>query len=182
MSQPTAFEKGTTRRRSILVGTGVVGAVGFLVLLFLPQVTRQIFRRPALNAQACFHYVAGLRQGAEVRIAGVDVGRVRRITVVPQDASCPVRIQMRLQTDYELTVPSDSVATIQQAGILGPSYVEIDISRAAGHPLADWGTLSAREPEKFDANHALDVIDAWAIQAAKDLKSQKSEPSSSRGR
>jgi hypothetical protein len=84
---------------------------------------------------------------------------------------------MRLWTDYDLRVPNDSVATVEDSGVLGTPRLEIDISHASGPPLANWGTLPSREPEKFDAHRIMEVLGAWATQAAKDdVKPQKPAP------
>lgn len=176
MNQSNVPETPAAPRRTSLLFT--VGLTGFalLVLLFFPPLRYRLSLRSPLNVQACFHDVMGLREGGDARIAGVKVGYVRRVLAVPQAASCPARVQMVLQTDYDLRVPSDCLATIQQDGVLGGSYVNLDCSHASGSPLADWGTLPARDPERFDAKRLVEFFTALATQNSTKPKKDAKEP------
>ncbi len=99
----------------IVVGLTAIGA--FLV-------GRHRYSR--LELKSCFTDVHGLKVGASVRIAGVDVGTVRRVTANPQLKNCPAEVDMELATPYEITVPRDAIAGIATAGLLGETYVDID--------------------------------------------------------
>ena len=85
-----------------------------------------------LKLKSCFDNVQGLRSGAAVRLAGVEIGTVGRVRPNPENKSCPAEIEMQLATTYVLQVPSDSVAEIDTAGLLGPTFVNIDASGASG--------------------------------------------------
>jgi phospholipid/cholesterol/gamma-HCH transport system substrate-binding protein len=104
-------------------------------------------RHPAhtLAVRACFHDARGLRAGAAVRIAGVDVGTVRTIRAQPTNSSCPASVEMEIATDYSISLPSDAVASINTAGILGAPYVTIDAMQAFSSPLANGGQIRSRE-------------------------------------
>ena len=104
---------------------------------------------PSLRLRACFQDVSGLRRGAKVRLAGVDVGTVREVRAQPTDRSCPGAVDMDLRTPYELRIPKDSIASTATAGILGETYLEIDVSGASGPPIQSGGLLPSRESEKF---------------------------------
>lgn len=71
--------------------------------------------------EARFGSVAGLKQGANVRIAGVDVGKVATISLCPD--SYDAVVQFEINPDIEL--PEDSIASIRTAGIIGDRYVSI---------------------------------------------------------
>ena len=66
--------------------------------------------------------LSGLEQGAVVKYSGVPIGKVERITYLPNDLS-KVRVIMKLQADFPMKV--DMVATTGAMGITGLKYVEI---------------------------------------------------------
>jgi phospholipid/cholesterol/gamma-HCH transport system substrate-binding protein len=125
-------------RKSILVLMVIVGlaAIGSLFIRN-PRLSRQ-------ELKSCFSDVQGLRAGAEVRIAGVDVGTVRSVRANPQNKNCPAEVEMALATSYDLRVPKDAIAAIETAGVLGQSYVDIDVSQASGAPLENYGYLKSK--------------------------------------
>jgi phospholipid/cholesterol/gamma-HCH transport system substrate-binding protein len=72
-----------------------------------------------------FGFTNGIKVGAPVRFAGVDVGEVKRIdlTFSPQEQKTNVEITCLLKK--EARVPSDSQAWVNTLGLLGEKYVEI---------------------------------------------------------
>jgi len=112
-----------------------------------------------LVVRTCFQDAEGLRAGAAVRIAGVDVGRVRVVRAQPENHSCPAHVEIFLSTPYQLKISSDSIATTQTAGILGETYVEIDSSRATGPAIAMGGELKSRAAEHLTAKEWLDRLE-----------------------
>ena len=54
-----------------------------------------------LTVRAYFSNVGGLREGATVRIAGVDIGTVKSVHVRPELGQEPVEVVMMLNPPYE---------------------------------------------------------------------------------
>lgn len=104
------------------VGLFVLGAlVVFAYMGF--QVGAFRFDRSRYNQYTMyFKDVSGLSRKADVKIAGVKVGWVENITLVP-DAYNPVEAQVMVMRDYKLY--SDSHAIVRQDGLLGPKYLEV---------------------------------------------------------
>jgi len=143
----------------IVVGLTAIGA--FLV-------GRHRYSR--LELKSCFTDVQGLKVGASVRIAGVDVGTVRRVTANPQMKNCPAEVDMELATPYEITVPRDAIAGIATAGLLGETYVDIDTAHAAGGPSESYGYLKSRQGKPVAS--ALDMI-TGLVEASKTKEDSK---------
>jgi ABC-type transporter Mla subunit MlaD len=124
-------------RKPILVL--IVVALAAIVILFIgnARLSRQ-------ELKSCLSDVQRLREGAEVRIAGVEVGTVRSVRANPQNKNCPAEVGMAVATSYKLHVPKDAIAAIERAGILGQSYVGIDVSQASGAPLENYGYLKSK--------------------------------------
>lgn len=95
----------------------------------------------SLEIKCYFKDVQGLRAGAKVRLAGVEVGSVASVRVRPELRDHPAEVVMILQTPYELNVPDDSIVSLESAGVLGDVFAQVDIRDAKGPPLQSGGVL-----------------------------------------
>jgi phospholipid/cholesterol/gamma-HCH transport system substrate-binding protein len=77
--------------------------------------------------------VAGLNPQAAVRYRGVDVGRVREITIDPAD---PRVILVHISADSRLHLTRSSFAQLASQGLTGLSYIELDDTGESKAPLA----------------------------------------------
>lgn len=105
-----------------------------------------------------FNDVHGLRAGAPVRVAGVDVGTVTRVRVRDELRDRPAEVMMSLQTSYELKIPSDAVVRLESVGVLGEAYPEIDIRNASGPALQQGGILRSEESSSPSASELLECL------------------------
>ena len=125
-------------RRIVLVAMIVFGlAVIFFFFVKQPQ--------HHLLLKTYFQDAHGLRAAAPVRVAGVDVGRVTEVRVRPELKEHAAEVSMSLQTPYELKIPEDAIVSIATAGVLGETYLEIDLRGSSGAPAGEAGTLKSRE-------------------------------------
>ncbi len=130
-------------RRGLLALILAIGVVALSFFLF----PRMAYKR--LTLKTCFHNAAGLRTGAPVRVAGVDVGVVQLVQARPESQDCPADVELTLSTPYKLQIPSDAIAEINTAGVLGESFVEIEVSKATGPPHQGWWTPQESSPPRF---------------------------------
>jgi phospholipid/cholesterol/gamma-HCH transport system substrate-binding protein len=104
---------------------------------------------------------SGLREGAEVRLAGVAVGNVKRVQISPYtDRSRAVEIIMAVSRNYQQEIRADSVASIETVGLLGESYVNITRGGRSQEVLPDGGVLKSSEGAEIKqvVQNADDVI------------------------
>ncbi len=122
--------------------TVIVASLTLVLLLFLMSGTRGLFSR-RITLVSYFDNAAGLRVGAPVRLSGVDIGNVTAIRVVPDSDKklTPVEIIMKVGTKYAFDLRRDSVTSLDTAGVLGETYLDIDSSQAVGPPAQDGDTL-----------------------------------------
>lgn len=100
------------------------------------------------EVSADFDSVSGLKSGASVEIAGVEVGRVDRIVLNPRSEMA--RVYMRIKAGLRLT--DDVIAAVRSRGIIGDKFVLIkpggsDKIIAAGGRIRD--TESAVDLEEL---------------------------------
>ena len=99
-----------------------------------------------------FDNAEGLREGAPVRLSGVDIGNVSNIRVVPDKdkQSTPVEVIMKVTTKYSFNLRRDSVTSLDTAGVLGETYLDIDSSLATGPVAQDGDTLKTHTHPDFN--------------------------------
>jgi len=131
--------------------TVIVSCVTLAVLLFLMTGTRGLFSK-RIKLQSYFDNASGLREGAPVRLSGVDVGNVIHIRVVPDKdkQQTPVEVIMKVSTKYGFNLRRDSVTSLETAGVLGETYLDIDSSQAVGPLVHDGDTLATQVHPDFN--------------------------------
>jgi len=65
---------------------------------------------------------------------------------------------MSLGTSYTLYIPRDSIAFLSTEGVLGPAFVDIDISKASGPPLQNGGVVKTVFVENLTPKQFLDRL------------------------
>jgi len=104
---------------------------------------------------------AGLREGAQVRLAGVAVGAVKQVQISPYpDPRRAVEVIMTVPRSYQKEIRADSVASIRTAGLLGDSYVDITRGSGSRPDIPDHGVLKSSEGAEINqvVQNADDVI------------------------
>lgn len=121
------------KKSSVEIVVGLFIIAGFLALAYLAFNLGEIaFFRGAgtYTVHAEFDNVAGVKEGASVQIAGVEVGRVDRIFLKDQYAN------LALQIDKDVEIPEDSMASVKSQGIIGDKYIQITLG-GAEEPLEE---------------------------------------------
>ncbi len=153
--------------RLVLLGLIVLVGGASLVLFFVPRLG---YRRTTVRT--CFQNAEGLRSGAPVRMAGVDVGIVERVEVRLDQRECPANAELSLGTPNG--VPNDAVAKLEQLGFLGQTYVEIDISKANGPAIQSGAMLKSAELSHHASMEVVkSLIEAAATSPPGDTKTPK---------
>jgi phospholipid/cholesterol/gamma-HCH transport system substrate-binding protein len=134
--------------------TVLVASVTLAVLIFLMSGTGGWFTSK-ISIRSYFDNAGGLREGAPVRLAGVDIGNVTTVKIVNGKPLTPVEVTMKVNTKYRFNLRKDSVTLLSTAGILGETYVDVDSSTAKGPEATDGDTLAARnQPDIQDVVRA----------------------------
>ena len=124
--------------------TVVFASVTLGVLIFVMSGTGGWFTHK-ITLRSYFDNAGGLRNGAPVRLAGVDIGNVAGIRIVPGKPTTPVEVTMKVNTTYRFNLRKDSITLLSTAGVLGETYVDVDSSAAKGPEATDGDTLAIRD-------------------------------------
>jgi len=94
---------------------------------------------------AHFDSAEGIVKGAPVEVAGVEVGRVKGITLEAGKA------KLVLQINPQVQIGGDAEAIIRSKGVLGDKYVEIDLGSPETSPIGPGGRIwHTQSPANID--------------------------------
>ena len=131
--------------------TVIIASLTLAFLLFLMSGTGGFFTK-RITLISYFDNASGLRVGAPVRLSGVDIGNVAAIRVVPDKDKqiTPVEVVMKVSTKYNFDLRRDSVTSLETAGVLGETYLDIDSSQAIGPVVKNGDTLPTQVHPDFN--------------------------------
>lgn len=116
--------------------TVIVGSLTLAILVFLISGTSGLFTKK-ITLVTYFDNAEGIRQGQPVDLQGVAIGNVQSVRVVAGRQLSPVQVIMRVNAKFQPFLHKDSTATIETAGVLGESFVDIDSKNAKGPMVQD---------------------------------------------
>jgi phospholipid/cholesterol/gamma-HCH transport system substrate-binding protein len=139
----------------------IIGLVLFAVGLFFIGNRRMLFSDNfEINAE--FKEIAGLQNGAIVRVGGMNAGEVEEIHL-PASPSARFRVSLRVRQDLHPLIRLDSVASIQNDGLVGNKFVQVEAGTDQSPQVPENGTIRSEEPfdlaEMFKRmNQTIDLI------------------------
>lgn len=139
--------------RSDALRAGLFVAVGVLVFtlaIFLLGQKSALFARTT-TLYVSFADISGLSVGAPVRLAGLEVGSVAKLTFPEELDRKETRVQLVVHSKYMGRIRGDSRAFIETAGLLGDKIINISLGTAAAEELHDGDALIAGQSLGFDA-------------------------------
>jgi phospholipid/cholesterol/gamma-HCH transport system substrate-binding protein len=127
-------------RKGIETMVGLFVLLGLLGLVFLALQAANLGSTgggATYTVQARFDNIGGLKPRAPVRVAGVTVGRVSRISVDP--ATFQGVVTLDIEKAYAF--PKDTAAKILTSGLLGDQYIGLEPGGDDAN-LADGGVIA----------------------------------------
>jgi virulence factor Mce-like protein len=131
-------------RHSVLIATAfVLSCLGLMIFVWTQFAGTIPFAPKGYEIHAVFRETGQLVPGADVRISGVNVGKVTNVQ--PEGINSLVTLDLKQQY---APVPTDTHATLRLKTLLGEAYVEISTGTGSGPKLPDGGTIPSANVEK----------------------------------
>ena len=124
-----------------------VGSALLVIGIFMLGNKEALFK-PTFIVKAYFHNIEGLRNGAPVKLSGIDAGAVQDIKVVGDTVSL-IEVKMRLLDEIRHFITVNTQAEIQTEGLVGNKYVSLKVGEGGDEPIEDGGVILAKEPVSF---------------------------------
>ena len=120
--------------------------IGLLTVFALATATMLIFLLSGeggffwqrYSLKTVFPNIAGLKPGAPVRVAGVEVGSVTEAQFIGDR----VEVVMEVSRDMQSRITSTSVASLGSISLLGEAAVDLTAS-SQGTPIPEWGYVTS---------------------------------------
>jgi phospholipid/cholesterol/gamma-HCH transport system substrate-binding protein len=159
------FEKLSGAKLGIFI---FLGSALLIIGIFVLGNKEALFKS-TFTVKAYFQNVEGLRNGAPVRLSGVDVGAVKSIRIIGEKASV-IEVSLRLLDDVRRFIREDTEAGIETEGLVGYKFISLDIKSSDAEHVEDGGTILAKEPISFaDVIEETQGIMSYTKDMTKDL-------------
>ncbi len=103
-----------------------IGFVLLVAIIFTLGDQRNIFSSQ-FSLYCDFDDISGLRHGAPVQLAGVNIGQVDQISFSDDPTVTEVRVRLNINRSYKERIRTDSKASIQGQGLLGDKLIFISV-------------------------------------------------------
>ncbi len=107
------------KKTEISVGIFMIIGIACLVYLSVNLGGIALFGTDSFVINATFGSIEGLEEAASVEIAGVPVGKVKKITLEDNEALVVMEIKNGIQ------ITDDTIASIRTKGVIGDKFVKL---------------------------------------------------------
>ena len=162
------------KRRTIpLLRIGIFVLVGFIILvvfIFFLGSKEKMFSSTS-EVKARFITVSSLQKGAEVDMAGINVGSVKEI-LLPRNARDSVTVTMKVLTDALKLIHTDSKAVIGTQGLIGDKTITISMGSDSTPAITPGSTIAGQAPQDFTKIYdtltaVVSQLDSMSIEATR---------------
>lgn len=145
-----------------------IGSTLLVIGIFMLGNKEALFK-PTFTVKAYFQNIEGLRNGAPVKLSGIDAGAVQDIRVVGDTISL-IEVKMRLLEEIRHFITVTTLAEIQTEGLVGNKFVSLKVGESGAEPVKDGGVILAKEPISFaDIIEETQGIMSYTKEMTKDL-------------
>ncbi len=109
--------------KSVELGVGIFVLIGLLCVGYLTVTLGEVefLKGKHYFVSASFHSVSGLKEGANVEMAGVPVGEVDDISLELDRRVA--RVRLKVQSEVKLA--EDVIASVKTSGLIGDKYIQL---------------------------------------------------------
>jgi phospholipid/cholesterol/gamma-HCH transport system substrate-binding protein len=135
------------KKGSVETAVGIFVLIGFVCVAYLAVKLGDLkwFDDSTYVVEAYFSSASGLKSGAVVEMAGVQVGMVEKIGLDPKTQMA----QVQLKINREIQLDDDVIASVKTAGLIGDKFIKLTPG-SSGQRLSPGGTI-------MDTESALDI-------------------------
>lgn len=140
------------REQGVKIRVGVfvlIALLAFFGTIYALGARARLFER-RYTIHADFTEVGGLTEGATVRLAGVQIGRVSGVHL-PGEPGGKVRVDLNIARRFADRIRKNSRARIDTQGLLGDKIIEVSVGTADAPAVREGETIPAQDPTDISA-------------------------------
>ncbi len=136
-----------TASQKIRIGIFTIAGILLLVIaIFLIGKNKNMFG-DTFTVYGTFNTVGGLKEGNNIRFAGINAGTVKKITILSDTL---VRVDMILESKIKPFIKKTALATIGSDGLMGDKLIMITVGEPTTALLQDGEQIKTANPVDFD--------------------------------
>lgn len=131
------------RERRVIIRAGLFIALGLAlagIVVFVIGKERRLFAE-ANTYTGAFENVDGLALDSPVRLGGLGVGKVSKISFAPDLGDSRIIVTMEISNRFQERIRADSVARVTGRGVLGDKAIDISLGSQAKPVVPNHGEL-----------------------------------------
>jgi phospholipid/cholesterol/gamma-HCH transport system substrate-binding protein len=166
------------KRSSVVIATAfILSCIGLMIFVWTQFAGTIPFAPAGYRIHAVFPETGQLVSGADVRISGVNVGKVTKV----QPEGVDSLVTMDLKQQY-VPIPSDTHAVLRLKTLLGEAYIQLSTGTGSGSTLPDGGTIPRDHVQPtVSLDQALDSFDTPTQKALQQFLNGSFEALAGRG-
>ena len=103
----------------ILMGAVVLTTAVFFLIIGMQSIDNN--QKDGYELSLLFGSSAGLKKGDDVKISGINVGKITNLNLDPSDYNAKIHIKL----NNDIKIPEDSQARITSSSLLGGNFLDI---------------------------------------------------------
>src|SRR5258708_3373827 len=128
------------------IGIFVLAAFVLLIVFIFYLGSKEKLFSSTTELTTRFSNVSNLRKGAEIDLAGINIGSVKEIRL-PRNARDSVTVTMKIVTDALKLIHTDSKAVISTQGLIGDKVIFVSMGSDSTPAVAPGGTIAGVAPQ-----------------------------------
>ena len=125
---------------SFEIKIGIFVFVGIILLTIVTFSIGDFLFKSGYNIKVVLSFADGVQEAAPVRLAGVEVGEVKRTAIFKDPDTGRTKVELLLWLTQDAKVEKDAVVLINTLGLIGEKYVEI-VPGTPNSPLLEDGGI-----------------------------------------
>lgn len=168
--------------RSIEVKVGILILIALVILTGFLVLMGGLSFQPTYKLSVDFDNPGGIQPGAPVKIAGVEVGKVKEVEFRGAYQAAPgakreplIRVNISVEKRYQSAIHDNALFYVTSQGLLGEQYLAIDPGSPDRPVVADNAVVRGLDPPRLDlflaeGNELLHTLTSFLRDNREDIK------------
>ncbi len=168
--------------RSIEVKVGILILIALVILTGFLVLMGGLSFQPTYKLSVDFDNPGGIQPGAPVKIAGVEVGKVKEVEFRGAYQAAPgakreplIRVNISVEKRYQSAIHDNALFYVTSQGLLGEQYLAIDPGSPDRPVIADNAVVRGLDPPRLDlflaeGNELLHTLTGFLRDNREDIK------------
>jgi len=129
------------KKENFEIKIGIFIFIGIILLTVVTFSIGEFLFKPGYNIKTVFNFGDGVQESAPVRLAGIEVGEVKKATILRDAQTNTTKVELLLWLANEAKIEKDATIVINTLGLIGEKYVEILPGTPGSELLKDGDTV-----------------------------------------